>query len=351
MAVFVLIAVVMALLALGLATWPLWRQSRGMAVGALFALGLATFALYRMIGNPAAVDPAARVAATAPAGNAAPGTPATLEEAIVDLQNALKRDPAQPEGWRLLGKSLAALQRFDESREAFAKALQLLPDDPDLLVESAQSRLYSNPERKLDAQAIAYLQRALELQPAHQRGLWFLGMAQRQDGKSADAAKTWETLLPLVEPATAATLRQQIDEARGDAGLAPLPAAEPAQAAVADTALLRVVVDLAPALKAKLGADDSVFVFARQADGPPMPVAAKRVPAHDFPITVALGDDDSPMPTLKLSESFPVQLAARISKSGQANRSPGDLESRPLPIEATPDPKAVHTLLIDQVVE
>lgn len=343
MPLFILIATLATVIALAAVLWPLWRESRGLVLGGVLALGVATFALYQAVGTPQALDPA----------RAGQTTPQTLEEAIVQLKAELARNPNQPQGWALLGQSYAAQGLRSEAADAYAKAVKLASDQPELLVEAAQARALADPQARFDDQAVAWLKQALAIQPQHQRALWFLGVVQRQQQQPAEAAKTWESLLPLVDPRTAAPLREQINEARSDAGLPPLPAVESAPTVIAadPPALLRVVVDLAPALKAKLAVDDSVFVFARQTDGPPMPVAAKRVPARDFPITVALGDGDSPMPTLKLSESFPVQLSARISKSGQANRGPGDLESKPLRIEARPDPKALHALLIDQVVE
>jgi len=68
-------------------------------------------------------------------------------------------------------------------------------------------------------------------------------------------------------------------------------------------------------------------VLARAVGGPPMPVAARKLPLADFPATVGLGDDDSPMPTAPLSAHAEVEVLARISRSGSANRSEGDLQS------------------------
>ena len=323
MALFVTISVLLTVVVLAVVLRPLWRSSRPLAVAAFTTLCLATFALYRVLGTPAALAPQAVASAAAPA---------TLEEAVVQLQAELKRNPAQPEGWRLLGKSLAALQRYEASRDAFAQAMKLLPDDPDLLVESAQSRLYASQDRKLDAQAVAMLQRAVALKPDHQRGLWFLGMAQRQQGQPAAAAKTWESLLGMVEADTAATLRQQIDLARGEAGLPPLPAASTTPTASNTTATLKVEVSLDPdfAARARLRGDATVFVIARAPDGPPMPVAAQKHRLQDLPLQITLSDADSPMPTQKLSQLKEVEVIARISESGNAMRQPGDLDSAPV---------------------
>ncbi len=321
MGLFLAIAVVLALAVFGLVLRPLWRESRGLVIGGFVALGLATFALYRLMGTPAATD---QVAANA--------MPTTLGEAILQLQAELERNPNQPQGWLLLGKSLASEGRLAESSDAFARAVKLLPDDPDLLVEAAQSRLYASSERKLDPQAIAWVQHALSVQPGHQRATWLLGISQRQAGQSAEAAKTWEPLLAQVDAATAATLRQQIDAARADAGLPPLPALAESAVPTNSTNALTVKVALDPdfAARVRLRGDATVFVIARLTDGSPMPVAVEKHSLQELPLTVTLDDGDSLMPTQKLSALKEVELVARLSTSGDATRQEGDLESKPV---------------------
>ena len=317
MAPFVAIAVFLTLVVLGGVLWPLWRGSRGLALGGALALALATFALYRVVGTPTALEQAART------------MPATLDEAVAELQAELKRNPNEPEGWRLLGKSFAAQQKFIESRDAFATAARLMPDDANLLVEAAQSRLFADPGRKLDAEALALLRRALSLQPGHQRAVWLLGVSQRQDGQPAEAAKTWEPLLAQVDAGTAATLREQINEARVEAGLPPLSSPAPI-AADANALTVKVALDPDFASRVRLRGDASVFVIARVPDGPPMPVAVEKRPLQDLPFTVTLDDGDSPMPTQKLSMLKEVEVLARLSADGDAARGEGDVESAPV---------------------
>ena len=266
-----------------------------------------------------------------------------MDDEIKQLESELQRNPNQPEGWRLLARAQTAQGRTTEARAAYTQAVKLLPDDPDLLAEAAEARALTMG-RRFDDEAVALLRHALEKQPMHQRARWFLGIAQRQQNQPAEAAKTWEPLLGIVDAGTASSLREQIDAARTGAGLKPLPA--PATDA---GALLRVTVDLAPELKAKLGANDTLFVIARQPKGPPMPVAVKRVPASDFPITVELGDADGPMPTMKLSQAGTVELLARVSHVGTANRATGDLESTAQP--AQPKAGARYSVRIDRIVE
>ena len=203
MTTFVILAIVLSVAVLLAVLWPLWRDARGLVLAGVATLGVATFALYRVVGTPAALEP-----------QAAAAMPTTLEEAIGQLEAELQKKPNEPEGWRLLGKSYAALQRYADAQKAFERAVQLMPDDADLLVEAAQARLFNNAERKLDARAREMLDKAIAINPDHQRARWFVGLAQRQEGRHAEAAKTWEPLLAKVDPNTAATLRTQINEAR-----------------------------------------------------------------------------------------------------------------------------------------
>lgn len=348
-AAFLAIAATLVVACLSWVLWPLLRGGRLPALGLVFGLGLATFLLYRLVGTPAALDAEATRAA-----------PATLEAAIAQLETELARNPNQPEGWALLGRSYAAQGRGEDARGALARAVALAPDEPDLMVEAAQVRAMADPEKRFDDEAVDLLRRALELQPRHQRARWFLGIWHRQNGRPAEAAREWEALLAEVAPATADTLRPQIDAARAAAGQPPLPqagagavAAEPAAetppSELTDRALLTVAVEIAPELAARLAPDDTLFVFARQPDGPPMPVAAKKLPARGFPLTVTLGDGDSPMPTLKLSQVERVELVARVSRSGDVAARPGDLESAPRTVTVAPE--ARPTLVLDRAVE
>lgn len=304
---------------------PLRKAAPKLFAGVVVALPVLLFALYRLVGAPAMLDGAAVAAASAEQG------PQSLDEAVAELQAELKRDPAQPEGWRLLGRTYATLGRHAESRDAFMTALRDAPDDAELLVEAAQASAQADPRNRFDDGALAMLRKALAIDPANQRAQWFVGVAQRQRGEDADAVATWEALLPRLDRDTAVALRTQIDEARRAAGMPALPAA-PAPAAAEDGPGLRVKVSLNPdfAARARLRGDAAVFVIARAPDGPPMPVAVERHALRDLPLDLVLDDGDSPMPTAKLSALREVEVVARISASGSANRGEGDVESAPV---------------------
>lgn len=312
MAAFYAITGLLGILVFALLLRPLWKDARtvALAVGmlALVSVGL----LYRLVGTPQALDPATVHG------------PQTLSEAITQLEAALRANPNQPEGWALLAQAWQRENQPAKARDALGKAAALAPDNPDLLTEAAQARALVDPERRFDAQAIAMLESALKANPAHQRARWFLGVSQRQSGKSAEAAATWAPLLEQVDAQTATSLREQINLARSDAGLPALP--EP----TAPTPLLTAQVSLDPTLASRIPPGASVFLIARQTDGSPIPVAAQRHPAASLPFTASLSDADSPMPALKLSQVPEIELQARVSLDGNANSDPNAPASRPL---------------------
>jgi cytochrome c-type biogenesis protein CcmH len=334
-AVLYAVIVLAAILLAAAVAWPLRRGSPRLFVAVLVALPVMALSLYRIVGTPQALDPDAVQVAEA-------GMP-SMEEAVAELEATLERDPAQPEGWRLLARAQAALGNRERARDAYLSALQHIPDDPDLLVEAAQAVAQAHPDHLFDAQALGLLQQALAHDPDNQRARWFIGVAHRQRGEDAQAAAVWEELLPVVDAATANALRQQIALARDAAGLPPLPAQDAGQATTGQSAApaeglrVRVRLDEDFAARARLDGDAVVFVVARAAGGPPMPVAVERHAVRDLPLDVVLDDGDSPMPTVKLSTLQEVELVARISATGSANRSEGDLESAPVRVRVPAD--------------
>jgi len=315
-----MVAAVAAALLAAIVLWPLRQQGRRSFVLGVVTLGVAGACLYLLVGNPRAaqVQPAPSVA--------------TLRDGVEALQQALQRDPQRADGWALLGRSQAELGNVAAAADAFNRAAALAPDEPGVLVEAAQARAQADPGKQFDDTALAWLQRARTLSPEAERASWLLGIALRQRGRNAEAAELWSTLLPRLEPGAAQALQAQIAIAREAAGQ---PSDTPTAVA---PALLQVRVHLPASLKASdWPASTQVFVLARAVGGPPMPVAARRLPLVGFPATVGLGDGDSPMPTAPLSAHREVEVLARISRSGSANRSAEDLQTTPVKVNLPHD--------------
>jgi cytochrome c-type biogenesis protein CcmH len=107
-----------------------WRI--GAAVGLAGLLPAAALAIYLAVGAPAAFNPPAAAGTARGAGQ---HDMTELAAAADQLKVRLEREPDHPEGWVLLGRTLASLQRFDEAREAYGRAIALKPDEPQLHAE------------------------------------------------------------------------------------------------------------------------------------------------------------------------------------------------------------------------
>lgn len=323
-ALFQGLAALAVAVAVGWVLWPIAREGRrGVYTAMVISAWVITAGLYRLLGTPAALDPAATASA-----------PQTLEDGVRQLQQALRNDPQRGDGWALLGRSLSELQQLPQAADAYERAVALLPEDPALLAEAAQARANAHPQRRFDDTAVAWLQKARVLAPAGERAGWLLGIAQRQRGQHAQAAATWASLLPTLSPDAAAALREQIalaHAAAGDTATAPASPAAPTPASSAPL-LVRVALDEDFAARARLDPNATVFVIARVPGGSPMPVAVEKHAVTDLPLLVSLDDADSPMPTARLSALSHVEVIARLSPSGQAARQPDDLESAPVQV-------------------
>src|SRR5215469_619137 len=105
-----------------------WRI--GAAVGIAALLPAAALASYSAVGAPAAVEPGKNAAATG-----APHDRAELAAAAEQLKARLQQDPGHAEGWVLLARTFATLQRLPEAREAYGQAIALAPNEPQLHAE------------------------------------------------------------------------------------------------------------------------------------------------------------------------------------------------------------------------
>ncbi|MGO3128284.1 MAG: tetratricopeptide repeat protein [Luteimonas sp.] len=317
MLLFVVLALVLTLATVVALIWGLRRGASREAIAVTLLVPVLVAGMYMLVGTPQALDPAELAA------------PDSLDDAIARLETDLQRDPRQPDGWLLLGRTYAGLERYGDARDAIARAAKLLPEDDAVQVEAAQASARAAPDRRFDAAAVQTLRDVLARNPEHQHARWYLGIAQRQAGDDAGAVATWTPLLPLLDGAAADALRTQLAVARTAAGMPAENTSPTTDIPTPGTHALRVRVRLDPAT-ATLSGDATVFVIARQPGGPPMPVAVQRHPVSALPLDIVLGDSDSPMPTQPLSALETVELVARISRSGDATRSEGDLESAPV---------------------
>lgn len=319
-------------------------------------LPAAALVLYFSVGRPDALDMPAQ-----PTGEA-DVIPQDLSSAVAGLEARLRENPDDVAGWLLLARSYRAMERFDDFLRATASAYALAPNEPDVLVEQAEALALSTT-RRLDGESRRLLEQALAIDGAHQKALWLLGTSEMQAGNHAGAIDYWQRLRALlpegdsvtagVDTQIAAAQSRLSGAARAVSGSESSPVttgAPPAAATNTDTATgpqLLVTVDIDEALKPRLAAGDTLFVFVRSPTGGP-PLAIRRIATPTFPVSVTLTQADRMIDGVQIEAGAEVSVGARVSKSGQAQAQPGDLEaeSRALKVVTT----GTLTLRIDRIV-
>jgi len=312
-------------------------QSRRAAIAVGIAVPACAIGIYLLVGSPELLRPP-------PAADAAQElTPHEVEAMVERLAERLKTDSANVEGWMLLARSYGAFGRFRESADAYATAVKLRPGDAQLLADYADA-LGMALGRKLEGEPEKLVARALEIDPRNLKALALAGTAAFERKDFAAAAKYWERMLPLVPPDSedARSIRSNLDEA-----LAMAKGGAPPVTAAAPKGGLRGEVKIAPAIAAQAAPTDTVFIFARAAQGPPMPLAVLRKQVRDLPVQFSLDDSMAMAPGANLSGAPQVIVGARVSKSGSPTAQPGDLQGLSAPVAN--DASGV-TIVIDTVV-
>lgn len=274
--------------------------------------------------------------------------PRTVEEMTAHLEQAVKEQPDSAEAWYFLGRTYMNQERPADAAKAFARVVELAGRQPELLGQWAQAQYFAGA-RQWSEQLQALTEEALQADPQELTSLGLLGIAAYEEGRYQDAVRFWEQLvaaLPENDPSREAIrggierARQQVDGGSGNAEAGEAPAAASTQAAA-----LQIQVQLDPKVAETVSPEDSVFVFARAVNGPPVPLAAKRLTVGDLPATVTLSDADAMVPSLKISSVEQVTVMARVSRTGDATK--GEWMGQSEALETRGDKNAVR-LTIDR---
>ena len=244
---------------------------------------------------------------------------------IKSLSARLEQNPNDGKGWAMLARSYAVLGRYTDALPAYEKAVNLIPNDPVLLVDYAEIMAAANG-KNLQGKPSEIIKSALLIDPNNVKALNLIGIASYQAGDYALAVSYWERLLKLLPPDSpnAKKINASIASARAQES-GKQPQSLPSQGGATGGAQISGVVRLSPALAGKVSPTDTVFVFAKAVSGPPMPIAVIRSQVKDLPQKFTLNDSMAMMPTMKLSNFQAVVVSAKISKSGNATQQSGDL--------------------------
>ena len=341
------------------------RSSFVVALVVAAALPVTALALYVAFGAPDALRRDKTTDARAPQSH---------DEivAMVDrLAARMKERPDDPTGWQLLARAYSAMGRYDESVAAFTQAARRGGEDAPLLADWADA--LAMKQQSLEGEPSRLVARALALDPNHPKALSLAASAafnrkdfdgaiaewrklQAQFPQGSDEAKEVSTMIAEAEaakrggPVLGATAPNGADAEAAKRGATASSATAP-DFAKADNAIAASAITGTVTLDAKLRdratAGDTLFIYARARSGSRMPVAITRTTSGAWPREFRLDDSMAMTPAARISNTPEVVVEARISKSGNATPTAGDLVGTSAAIK--PGARGV-AIVIDDVV-
>ena len=278
-----------------------------------------------------------------------------LLDFTLGLRTRLKEEPNDYRGWLLLGRLTLDGNDPEMAREALERAYSLAPQKAMVAVPYAQALMMTGEEARADQ----LLQAAIAQDPANieARSVHAFMALQKEDFQTA--LVRWRAMLPLLEQGSTrhAMVERSIEYAEQQLrqrGIA-VTAAPAAQAGQGSAQVLAVKegeyplhITLAPGIQ--LPEDAHLFVFAVIPNGPPMPIAVKRIPGPQLPLTLSLGDGDAMMEGSKLAAYPELQFKARLSRGGNVMNKEGAFEGVSVTVPTTSIPTAPIDIRIDHAL-
>ena len=332
---------------------PSTRSRRWLALGLALYLPLAGLGLYGWLGQPLALDPVA-LSQGEPDHTV---DPAKLTEMVAKLEQRLTEEPQQLDGWLMLARVQRVRERFDESAQAFARALSLSAND-DVAIERAE--VLARGRGGFEGEPWQIIQGVLKADPDHEGARLLAGSAAYSEGRYAVALMHWKRVQSRM--AAGAPDKAELDDAIAQAesrlgaqaggkaggpipnqalsGAAGAPAAQggassgQVASSVPGVVSARITgrVVLAPGLMSKVSPGDTVFIYATPAQGSRMPLAIVRTTVAQLPFNFVLDESTAMNPQASLAGQTQVTLRARISSTGDALSKPGDLGVMKTPV-------------------
>ncbi|WP_033135575.1 c-type cytochrome biogenesis protein CcmI [Aeromonas finlandensis] len=271
------------------------------------------------------------------------------------LRTRLKNEPNDYRGWLLLGRLALDGNDPEMANDALERAYTLAPQKSLVAVPYAQALMMTGNE----AQADALLQAAIAQDPDNIEARSVYAFMALQKEEFQTALERWQAMLPLMEKGSPRYVmversmeyaRAQLKQ-RGVAVTTPgVATSAQAHPATSEVKAGEFPIHITLAAGIQMPEDAHLFVFAVVPNGPPMPIAVKRIAGPTLPVTLSLGDGDAMMEGSKLATYPELQFKARLSRGGNVMNKEGAFEGLSKPIKTADIPSAPIDIRIDHAL-
>lgn len=294
-----------------------------MLIPGLIMLVVISYGMYFTVGNLDKVESWQQTVAQLPElskrlmdeQGAEPLSDAEMNDLTLALRTRLHDNPNDATGWLLLGRIGMANRDADTAQGAMKRAYALEPGNPEIQLSYAQTLMLIGDPAKSDY-ARQLLRNVIKQDHTNIRAMSLLAFDSFERGDYPQAVSYWTMMKRMIgeDDPRAKMLDRSIERAQAQITQASEQAANPKT--------VSVKVELDPSVT--LPTQGIVIVSVHSADGAPMPVAARRMPLSQFPLTLTLSDSDSMIPE-RLMSSLPTMIVkARIDTDGNVMTKKGD---------------------------
>ncbi len=166
------------------------RKKKWSTIFIASALPISAIVLYLLVGSPLALY-------LPEANQGQPQlTQQDIEGMVARLAQRLEKDPNNAEGWQMLGRSYAALGKMSDAQAAYKKALDINPNNAQLLVDYADLLAFQN--KSIKGEPMRLVQKALQIDPNNLKALALGGTAYFEMGDYKKAEEYWTKAKGLV---------------------------------------------------------------------------------------------------------------------------------------------------------
>jgi cytochrome c-type biogenesis protein CcmH len=158
------------------------------AVLALVGLPIVSLAIYLPLGSPRLRDfPLAQ-------RTHAPDATQSLDNLVAQVEAHLEKNPTDGRGWNVLAPVLARLGRYEEAVQAYRNTITYKGDSADRRADLGEA-LAGAAGGVVTSEARTEFERAIAMEANEPKANYFLGLAAEQDGRTAEAASIWRSIL------------------------------------------------------------------------------------------------------------------------------------------------------------
>ncbi|AVI66075.1 c-type cytochrome biogenesis protein CcmI [Shewanella sp. WE21] len=246
------------------------------------------------------------------------------------MEAQVKAEPENSQLWFSLGHAYVSANQYDKAIAAFDKVIELVGKHAELLGPKATA-MYYKAGQQMTPQIQALINESLAMDAQDPSTLLLVGMDAFFTADYKKAITSWQTILDsgradvdraaLMNAIETANLRMQSETAG-------MPNDDAHKQVKASAKSVNVTISISAELAVKASPEDTIFIFARATEGPKVPLAATKVSAKSFPITVTLDDSSGMGGDVKLSDAANVEVIAVLSKQGNIKPQTGDIQGK-----------------------